>query len=137
MTAFIDEHRQELGVEPICEVLQIAPSTYYAAKKREREPSARAQSDTVLLEQIRLVHDKSEGRYGAEKVWRQLHRQGISAARCTVERLMRQAGLEGVRRGKRGAPRFPAATRRGRPISSIVTSPPAHRTACGSRTSPT
>jgi putative transposase len=107
MTAFIDEHRQELGVEPICEVLQIAPSTYYAAKKREREPSARAQSDTVLLEQIRLVHDKSEGRYGAEKVWRQLHRQGVSAARCTVERLMRQARLEGVRRGKRRRTTFP------------------------------
>jgi putative transposase len=101
VTAFIDEHRQELGVEPICEVLQFAPSTYYEAKRREREPSARVQSDRLLLEHIRRVYELSEGRYGAEKVWRQLRREGVSAARCTVERLMRKAGLEGVRRGKR------------------------------------
>jgi transposase InsO family protein len=99
MTAFIDERRGEFGVEPICEVLPIAPSTYYAAKKRP--PSARALRDAELLEKIRKVWNDSHRRYGARKVWHQLRRQGITVARCTVERLMRTEGLAGVVRGKK------------------------------------
>jgi putative transposase len=100
MTEFIEEHRERFGVEPVCAALQIAPSTYYAARSRAREPSARAQSDARLLVEIRRVHETSRGLYGARKVWWQLGHDGIEAARCTVERLMRQAGLEGVVRGK-------------------------------------
>jgi putative transposase len=81
--------------------LGIAPSTYYAVKKREREPSARAKRDTELLVEIQRVHDRSRGLYGARKVWLQLRREGILAARCTVERLMRRHGLEGIRRGRK------------------------------------
>ncbi len=104
--AFIDAHRYRFGVEPICRVLsqhqvKIAPSTYYAA--RTRRPSARAVRDTELLAEIRRVHADPEigrGVYGARKVWHQLKREGIEVPRCRVERLMRAAGLRGVRRGK-------------------------------------
>ena len=99
--AFIDAHKGQFGVEPICTALQFAPATYYERKRREREPSARALRDGQLLAEIRRVHEANQGVYGAEKVWRQLRREGIAAARCTVERLMRQAGLRGVVRGKR------------------------------------
>jgi putative transposase len=101
MSVFIDEHRDAFGVEPICRALAIAPSTYYAVKQRQRDPSARAQRDAELLVEIRRVYERSKGLYGARKVWWQLRLDGIAAARCTVERLMRQAGLEGVRRGRR------------------------------------
>lgn len=104
MTEFVDEHRQEHGVEPICEQLPIAPSTYYEHKRREREPqrrSARSRRDAVLRGRIRRVHRENYGVYGARKMWRQLHREGISVARCTVERLMRSEGLKGVVRGKK------------------------------------
>lgn len=100
MSEFIEEHRPVFGVEPICNALQIAPSTYYAGRARQADPSARAQSDTRLLGEIRRVYEASKGLYGARKVWWQLGLDGIEAARCTVERLMRQAGLEGVVRGK-------------------------------------
>jgi putative transposase len=99
MTAFIDERRKEFGVEPICSLLPIAPSTYYAA--RSRPPSPRALCDAQLLVEIRRVYEASRRRYGPRKVWRQLRREGISVARCTIERLMRQEGLRGVVRGKR------------------------------------
>jgi putative transposase len=108
VVAFIDAHKKAFGVEPICRVLRqhdvtmIAPSTYYAA--RSRPPSARSLRDEQLLVQIRRVHtDRRLGRglYGAVKVWRQLHRENIPVARCTVERLMRSAGLHGARRGRR------------------------------------
>ena len=99
MTAFIDARRSEFGVEPICEVLPIAPSTYYAAKSRP--PSARGLRDAELSEKIRKAWKDSRRRYGARKVWRQLLRQGESVARCTVERLMRAEGLTGVVRGKK------------------------------------
>jgi transposase InsO family protein len=99
MTAFIDDHRKEFGVEPICAQLPIAPSAYYAA--RSRPPSPRALCDQQLLAEIRRVYEASRRRHGPRKVWRQLRREGISAARCTVERLMRVAGLRGVVRGKR------------------------------------
>jgi putative transposase len=98
MIAYIDQHKHRYGVEPICRVLPIAPSTYYQHTKRPR--SARAVRDAQLKVEIRRVHAEHFGVYGARKVWRQLHREGIAAARCAVERLMRELGLEGVRRGK-------------------------------------
>jgi len=98
MIAYIDANRDRFGVEPICQLLPIAPSTYY--QHRKRRPSARAVRDAALQVEIRRVHAEHFGVYGARKVWRQLHREGISVARCTVERLMRELGLEGVRRGK-------------------------------------
>ena len=102
--AFIDQYRTRFGVEPICRVLRernvgIAPSTYYAYKSRP--PSARTQRDGWLIEQIRQAHQDNYGVYGASKVWAQLNRQGTPVARCTVQRLMRQAGLRGVTRGRR------------------------------------
>jgi putative transposase len=101
MSMFIDEHREVFGVEPICRALQVAPSTYYAVCERRARPAARTLRDTELLAEIRRVYDASSGLYGARKVWWQLGRDGIGVARCTVERLMGQAGLHGVVRGKR------------------------------------
>jgi putative transposase len=98
MIAYIDEHRDRYGVEPICEVLPIAPSTYRGAKARP--PSARALRDTELKTAIARTHEANFGVYGARKVWRQLKREGIEVARCTVERLMRELELQGVRRGR-------------------------------------
>ena len=103
MIAYIDAHREQFGVEPICRVLSeagapIAPSTYHAAKTRP--PSARPRRDEQLAAQIRRVHEDNLGVYGADKVWRQLNREGIRVARCTVERLMRSLGLAGAVRGK-------------------------------------
>ena len=111
MTAFVDEHRHEYGVEPICAELPIAPSTYYEHKRYEREParrSARSHRDGELRPQIRRVWEENYGVYGARKVWRQLHREGVGVARCTVERLMRQEGLKGVVRGKKRRTTIPA-----------------------------
>jgi putative transposase len=98
MIAYINANRDRFGVEPICKVLPIAPSTYY--QHRQRRPAARAVRDVALKAEIRRVHEDNFGVYGARKVWRQLHREGISVARCTVERLMGELGLQGVRRGK-------------------------------------
>jgi putative transposase len=98
MIAYIDANRDRSGVEPICQLLPIAPSTYYGA--RQRPPSARRRRDQELKGEIARVHAEHFGVYGARKVWRQLHREGITVARCTVERLMGELGLEGVRRGK-------------------------------------
>src|SRR5215213_10233422 len=103
MIAFIDDHREVYGVEPICKVLPIAPSTYHAHVAQRADPakaSPRARQDLVLMAQIRRVHEANFGVYGARKVWRQLAREGIVVARCTVERLMRQMGLRGAVRGK-------------------------------------
>jgi len=103
MIAFIDDHRGTFGVEPICRVLPIAPSTYHAHVAQRADPakaSARVRQDVVLMEQIRRVHEANFGVYGARKVWRQLGREDIAVARCTVERLMRQMGLRGAVRGK-------------------------------------
>jgi transposase InsO family protein len=98
MIAYIHANRDRYGVEPICQLLPIAPSTYHAAKRRL--PSARALRDAKLKAEIARVHAEHFGVYGARKVWRQLHREGIAVARCTVERLMGELGLQGVRRGK-------------------------------------
>jgi putative transposase len=103
MIAFIDDHREVHGVEPICKVLPIAPSTYHARVAERADPakaSARVRQDLMLMAQIRRVHDANFGVYGACKVWRQLGREGIVVARCTVERLMRRIGLRGAVRGK-------------------------------------
>jgi putative transposase len=103
MIAFIDEHRALHGVEPICRVLPIAPSTYHAHAARRTDPGklpARAQRDAVLKIAIRRVYEENFGVYGVRKVWRQLGREGIAIARCTVARLMRTMGLQGVVRGK-------------------------------------
>ena len=99
MIAYIDHNRDRYGVEPICKHLPIAPSTYYDAKKRP--PSAREIRDEKLKVEIERVHAENFGVYGARKVWRQMKREGFEVARCTVERLMRELGLEGVRRGKK------------------------------------
>jgi putative transposase len=104
MVAFIDERRPMHGVEPICNQLPIAPSTYYAHKVREADPSKRPRRkirDVELRETIERVWKEHFGVYGARKVWRQLRREGVEVARCTVERLMREMGLQGVQRGKR------------------------------------
>jgi putative transposase len=98
MTRFIEARKEEFGVEPMCEVLPIAPSTYYATMSRP--PSARALSDRKLSEEIKRIYDANYEVYGARKIWRQLRRDGKPVARCTVERLMRKAGLRGVVRGK-------------------------------------
>jgi putative transposase len=101
---FIDEHKDVFGVEPICRVLTqhgapIAPSTCYAAKSRP--PSARAVRDEQLKAEISRVWKDNYEVYGADKIWLELNRQGTAVARCTVERLMRDLGLHGARRGKK------------------------------------
>lgn len=103
MVAFIEDHRVEFGVEPICRVLPIAPATYYAHRARARDPSLRPdreKRDEGLSAQVRRVWDENFQVYGAEKVWRQLRREGVDVARCTVERLMKALGLRGVVRGR-------------------------------------
>lgn len=108
MTRFINEHRDRLGVEPICSVMRFAPSTYYTACKRT--PSARSVRDDALKAKIRHVHQEHFGVYGVRKLWRQLLREGVQVARCTVERLMREMGLKGVVRGRRARTTVPDET---------------------------
>jgi putative transposase len=98
MIAYIDKNKVRFGVEPICRLLPIAPSTYYEA--RSRLPSARELHDELLKTEIARVHVENFGVYGARKIWRALNRQGIVVARCTVQRLMREMGLRGAVRGK-------------------------------------
>ena len=103
MVSFIDDHRVTYGVEPICRVLPIAPATYYQHKAWAQDPqkrSTRSRRDEHLREQIRRIFDENFSVYGAEKVWRQLKREGVEVARCTVERLMRGMGLRGAVRGR-------------------------------------
>jgi transposase InsO family protein len=103
MVAFIDAHRDVDGVESICAQLPIAPSTYYARKAQQQDPtrrSARAQRDDELQVEIQRVWEANFRVYGADKVWRQLGRESIMAARCTIERLMRAMGLRGATRGR-------------------------------------
>ena len=103
MVEFIHDHRGTHGVEPICAMLPIAPSTYYLHRARERDPGrrpARARRDALLRDHIRRVWDENLEVYGARKVWRQMKREGIEVARCTVERLMREMGLQGAVRGR-------------------------------------
>ena len=112
MIAFIDAHREAYGVEPICEQLPIAPSTYYEAKARQTDPSRlprRARRDAELRSDIQRVHAANFGVYGARKVWRQLKRENVVAARCTIERLIRALELRGVVRGRHCRTTIPAA----------------------------
>ena len=103
MIAFIDDHRAEHGVEPICRMLPIAPSTYYDHLAKRAEPSRRserARRDDALRPEIRRVFEENYRVYGVRKVWRQQRREGFDVARCTVARLMKDLGLKGVIRGK-------------------------------------
>jgi putative transposase len=103
MIAFIDDHREVHGVEPICKVLPIAPSTYHDHVVKRVYPSrlsVRAKRDLALKPEIDRVFAENFEVYGARKVWRQLNREGVAVARCTVERLMTDLGLQGVIRGK-------------------------------------
>ena len=99
----VDEHRAVHGVEPICKVLQIAPSAYWRHAARCRDSSlcsSRAKRDAELMPRVEQVWNRNLQVYGADKVWKQMHRQGEAVARCTVDRLMRRLGLRGVKRGK-------------------------------------
>jgi putative transposase len=103
LNKFVDEYRDIYGVEPICKVLQVAPSAYRKHAARRKDPSllsARAQRDAWLMPQIEQVFNANMSVYGADKVWHQLKREGVRVARCTVERLMRGMGLRGAKRGK-------------------------------------
>ncbi|KKI22827.1 transposase [Sphingomonas sp. Ag1] len=103
MIAFIDDHRATYGVEPICRVLPIAPSTYFERVAQRRDLmrlSARAQRDQALKPEVARVFAENFGVYGVRKVWRQMMREGFPVARCTIERLMREMSLAGVIRGK-------------------------------------
>ena len=116
MIGYVDQHKQEYGVEPICRVLseagaKIAPSTYYAAKSRP--PSARSVADAVLDERIVATHASNFGVYGVRKMWKSLNREGVDrcekpVARCTVQRRMRALGLSGAVRGKTTRTTVPA-----------------------------
>ena len=110
MISFIEEHRPVFGVEPICRVLPIAPSTYYEniAKRDDVDRlSVRARRDVALKIEIRRVFEENFRVYGARKIWRQLQREGFDVARCTVSRLMRSMGLQGIIRGKPVKTTFP------------------------------
>jgi transposase InsO family protein len=111
MVSFIDAQRDAYGVEPICAVLPIAPSTYYEQKARQGDPGrlpARAKRDAVLCTEIDRIWRENFEAYGAHKVWKQMHREQILVARCTVARLMRQLGLRGVVRGRAFKTTIPA-----------------------------
>jgi putative transposase len=110
MVSYIDEYRDRFGVEPICTVLPLAPSTYYEHKTKQRHPelrSDRAKRDDVLKPEIQRVWDENFRVYGVRKVWRQMNREDIEVSRCTVERLMRDLGLRGVIRGRRAKTTIP------------------------------
>ena len=103
MRSFVDEHRDAFGVEPICRQLQIAPSGYrrhVALRRSPEQRSQRVRRDEALVPEVERVWQANLQVYGADKVWRQLNREGVVVARCTVERLMRRQGLRGVMRGK-------------------------------------
>jgi len=130
MISFIDEHRSVFGVEPICRLLPIAPSTYYenVAKRLDVDRlSVRARSDIGMKIEIRRVFNENFQVYGVRKVWRQLQREGYDIARCTVARLMRSMSLQGIIRGK------PVQHKRGHDLESRTGIDRGHhvcRTAC-------
>ena len=138
MVSFIDEHRDEHGVESICKRLPIAPSTYYEQKAREGDPSRipeRARRDVELREEIERVWKENFGVYGVRKVWRQLLREGVHVARCTVERLMREMELHGAVRGRRYKKTTIVDEAAQRPADLVRRNFTAHRpTSFGSRT---
>jgi putative transposase len=101
LVGFVDEHRAEFGVEPICRALQVAPSSYYAAKKREVEPSARALRDAVLMQVLMVLWTANRKVYGAHKLWKAAQRAGHEIGRDQTARLMRELGIEGVSRRRK------------------------------------
>ncbi|MQQ10596.1 IS3 family transposase [Epibacterium sp. SM1979] len=104
MIAFIEDHRADHGVEPICRVLPIAPATFYDNMAKRADPSRlsdRAKRDEQLKPEIERVFEENLKVYGVRKVWHQMHREGFDIARCTVARLMKDIGIEGVIRGKK------------------------------------
>jgi putative transposase len=134
MVEFIENHRSEYGLEPICAMLPIAPATYYEQRTRRTDPMrrpARARRDDTLRVEIRRVWEENFGVYGADKVWRQLGREDIAVARCTVERLMRALGLRGAVRGRTFKPRSPPSRQTIRSISCGANSARAARTSSG------
>lgn len=108
MTRYIDQYKDRFGVEPICRTLEIAPSTYYAA--RSRPPSARQRQDEELKPKVERVHVGNYGVYGVQKVWRQLRREGVEVGRDRTARLMAALGLAGITRSARKRTTVPAAT---------------------------
>jgi hypothetical protein len=123
MIAFIDDHREAHGVQPICKVLPIAPSTYHAHVAKRPDParlSARARRDAAMKIDIRRVFEENFRVYSVRKVWRQLKREGFDVARCTVSRLTRHMGLQGVIRGKTVKPRSATRPRHARWITSTA-----------------
>jgi putative transposase len=127
MTRYIDDHRDRFGVEPICSVLQVAPSTFYAAKARPA--SARARSDFALKPELLRIHQENYAVYGVRKLWRQLLREGISVGRDRVARLMAELGLAGAVRGKTKRTTVPAelAARPGDLVQRHFTAPAPNR----------
>jgi putative transposase len=122
MVAFIDDHRKMFGVEPICRVLPIAPSTYFRCKAEHRDPtkrSARAQRDAVLRAIIRRIYDENHCVYGFRKVWKQMGREGLHEARCRVRRLMREMGLVGASRGRAWTTTTQSAPEGNRPLDRV------------------
>ncbi len=122
MVTFIDQHRATYGVEPICAVLPIAPSTYFLRKAQQQEAakrSARARRDDDLRAAIQRGWDDNEHVYGPRKVWKQLRRDGQRVARCTVERLMRDLGLKGVSRGRAWVVTTQVETAADRPVDRV------------------
>jgi putative transposase len=140
MVSFIDQHRDTYGVEPICAVLPIAPSTYFLREAQQQDAtkrSARARRDDELRAAIQRVWDENEQVYGPRKVWRQLRPEGVRVARCTIERLMRDMRIKGVTRGRAWivtTGQTPPPT--GRAISSIASSRRCDQISSGSQTSP-
>jgi putative transposase len=128
--SFINKHRESFGVEPICDVLQVAPSTYYAAVSRP--PSTRQMEDEKLTVELLRVFEENQQVYGAEKLWTQMNREGIAVGRDRVARLMRAEGLAGEVRGKVWRTTFPSQRqRRDQRIWSIASSKPRLPIGCG------
>lgn len=122
MVTFIDQHRATYGVEPICQVLPIAPSTYFRCHAEQRDParrSARRQRDEVLRAIIRRIYDENRSVYGPRKVWKQMGREGLREARCRVRRLMREMGLVGAVRGRAWTTTTQAAPEADRPLDLV------------------
>ena len=140
MVRFIHDHRDQYGVEPICTVLPIAPSTYHRHRAAQVDPtrrSARAQRDDALRPEIQRVYDEHHQVYWPRKVWKQLRREGFCVARCTVGRLMRAMGWKARCVGARGSRPRTRAMAAGPQISSIASSWRPVRISSGSQTSPT
>jgi len=122
MVAFIDQQRRTYGVESICRQLPIAPSTYFRCKAVQADPtkrSARAISDAVLNAIIQRIWAENDRAYGVRKVWKQMGREGLRAARCRVRRLMRTLGLVGVVRGRAWTTTTQAATTAEQPLDLV------------------